>query len=671
MNILIPHRWLLDHLDTKATVKDIQKYVSLSGPTVETIFQREGDSVYDVEVTTNRVDSMSVRGVAREAAVILTSRGKPSSLKPLKMTPKMALKTTLKSRKLRGNNSLPLPKITNDPKLSKRILCVVLRDVQHTLTPEWMAKRLRQTEMNVHHAAIDITNYITHDLGHPCHAFDYDKIMALGGEIIVKLASKGKKFTTLDGEKYKTVGGEIVFENARGEIIDLPAIKGTLNTAVDDHTKNILFWIESADAKKIRFASMSHAIRTMAAQLNEKHVDPYLADSIFQKGIQLYQELCNAKIASKIYDEFPNKPKVKPITIKIETIENYLGVKIALGKIKKILNALDCRVKLRDNKLVVTPPTFRPDLQIPADIVEEVARIYGYHNLPSKLMATPIPLTRPADANFRLEERIKHFLVDIGWQEVYTYSMVSEELALQSGHKIKDHLKLQNPLTDDRVYLRRSILPSLQEVVDENPQRSQLSVFEIANLYPPVKGDIPENTQHLSLVSSKNYRQVRGDLESLLESLFITDYSITPLEKPSDQFTQEATVEVKKQKLGKIGILKSGRVGVGINLKQLLAVAATHPTYQPIAKTNIIHEDLTFTFPKRIAIGETTTFIAKFDKLIKRVSLSGDIYKENHTVTISYHDPERNITSEELEPLRKKIVDAVEKKFRAQLVGKL
>src|SRR5258708_7774945 len=311
MNILIPHSWLLEHLETSATPLEIQKHLSLSGPSIERINEIEGESVYDIEVTTNRVDSMCVRGVAREPAVILTQAGFPSTLKPAAPIPHYMLHAVKKKP-----SSLPIPTIHNDPSLCKRIMCMVLSDVERVHAPEWMQMRLRQVGLSTHDAVIDITNYVTHDLGHPCHAFDYDKIMKLGGVISVVKARKGKKFTTLDGIEYETVGGEVVFENSDGEIIDLPGIKGTANIAIDSNTKNVLFWIESIEPTLIRFTSMTHAIRTVAAQLNEKNVDPYLALPVFAAGTKLFKSLTNATVQSDTFtDIFPRQTVMQSVKV--------------------------------------------------------------------------------------------------------------------------------------------------------------------------------------------------------------------------------------------------------------------------------------------------------------------------------------------------------------------
>jgi phenylalanyl-tRNA synthetase beta chain len=649
MNILIPHQWLLEHLDTDVTPEDLQKSVSLSGPSIERIYDREGESVYDIEVTTNRVDSMSVRGIARESAVILNQFGHKAKLKE-----QHSLTIT------KSDESLPLPKIVNDPKLSKRITCVILKDVKRTPTPDWMAKRLIQTEMNVHDSVIDITNYITHELGHPCHAFDYDKLMQTGGEIIVTEANKGETFTTLDGNIFETLGGEVVFKNGEGEIIDLPSIKGTINTSIDDSTKNVLLLLESIIAPKVRFASMSHAIRTTAAQLMEKNVDPNLITSTLEFGVKLYQELCEAKVASEVYDDFPGKVSPKTVSVTLQKISDYLGLSLEKNTIQKILEDLGCEVNIDEQTVKVTPPTFRPDLLIDADIIEEIARIYGYHNLPSVLMDTQIPLDKPKETNFAIENKIKHFLAAINWQEIYSYSMVSEEIASQSGYELSDHLKLQNPLTDDRIYLRRSLIPSLTEIIKLNPLEKELNVFEIANIYHPQSNNqLPNEDLHLTLVSTSSYRKVRGDFEAVLKQFFIDQYNIS----------SSGEITVNDEKIGTV-VGKENLIAFDLEFKSLLRHIKTHPTYQPIPKTSFINEDMTFTISEAVSLGKVLKEIEAQSPLITQVSLKGQ-YKENYTFSIEYHDPTKNISGVEVEPIRIAVSKVIENKFNAQLIGQV
>ncbi len=659
MNILIPHKWLLEHLETDASVKKIQECLSLCGPSVERIYDRNGDVVYDIEITTNRVDAMSIRGIAREAAVILPQFGFKAKLKKKE---KKALRT------IKSTDKLPLPKVVNNPKLCKRTICIILKDVKRTPTPEWMAKRLSMIEMNIHESAIDITNYITHELGHPCHAFDYDKLMATGGKIIIKQATAGKKFTTLDGENYTTVGGEIVFENNKEEIIDLPAIKGTANTSIDDKTNNILLWLETLDAKKVRHASMTHAIRTVAAQLEEKKVDPTLAKDVLLRGVELYQDLCQAKIASEIYDDFPGEKELKTVKISNSRIEEYLGIKLKDEQIKQIMTNLGCQVQIsKDGEIStysITPPSYRPDLTIAADIIEELARIYGYHNLPSILMPSRIPTTYPKDTNFILENMVKHYLVNIGYQEMYTYSMVSAKIAKESDYNLDNHLKIANPLTEDNIYMRRSLIPSLIEAVNANPNRNNLSVFEMANIYHKKdEKELPNEILSLGLISTKPYEQVKGDLDSLLDKLHISNITIE--QNNNDQ----AYIVVNNDKLGKIKI-KQNKTTIELIWSQILKHAKNHPTYHPIPKTNSIIEDLTFTIKGKTQIGSIIKNIKQVNEYIKNVKLK-DTYQNNYSFTIEYLNPESNIAKEDVEPIRKKIVKLINKHHNGELVGEV
>lgn len=674
MNILIPHLWLKEHLKTQAKPADMQKYLSLSGPSVERLYDKtlsdgQKDIVYDIEVTTNRVDMMSVAGIAREAATILKRAGFEAELSE-KAWPKIIPNAKKK---------LPLPEIVYKTEAVKRVLCVVLSDLKNQPSPSLIQDRLQEIEVNVHDAIIDISNYITHELGHPCHVFDYDKIMALGGKIIIEEARVGKKFVTLDEVEHETLGGEIVFTNPQGEIIDLPAIKGTLNSGVDDQTTRILFWIESLDPKKVRQASMGHAIRTVAAQLNEKNVDPHLADSVLAYGVSLFQKLAQAKVASAVYDYFPNPGQEKTVLIDEAEIEAYLGIKIPSREIKSILEDLGCLVKSKAGQLSIVPPSYRSDLRISADIVEEIARIYGYHNLPSQLMATPLP-QEESDPAFRVETQARHLLADLGWQEIYSYSLVSEIEAERDGYALAEHLKLQNPLKEENTYLRRSLIPSLLSIVENNPTQSNWQLFELARTYQPKKAALPEQELYLSLLSNQDYHQFRADLEIILNRLYIlagqgAELVVEEQTAKNHQIYQQSAklVVIKgqsRQVLGNLHVLKNNLLAAEIKLSALIKVAKRYPHYQSLKNTSAVIEQLTFTIDKKVAIGELMRALKQVDRKIEEIKLL-DLYQQNYTFELIYRDAKINLSNQDVEPIRQKVVAAAEKKFQAQLVGKV
>lgn len=683
MNILIPHTWLLEHLETDASPQEIQRLLSLSGPSVERIYEIEGESVYDIEVTTNRVDCMSVRGIAREAAVILSQAGVKARLKPANIKVSDSLVPKAKTPGLGLE-------IKNDPALCQRILCVLVRDVKRTPSPEWMQKRLRQIGVNVHDSVIDITNYVTHEYGHPCHAFDYDKLLQVGGTIIVKEAVKGKKFAIIDGTEYVTKGGEVVFENEAGEIIDLPAIKGTANTSINADTKNVLFWIECLDHQKVRFASMAHAIRTVAAQLEEKDLSPELANDTFWRGIELYGDLADGKVDYTSYtDIYPGKPHPTEIKLGLHRIQEYLGVEVPKERVKEILSTLGCEVEIHDSRLSVTPPLWRTDMSIPVDVIEEVARIYGYHHLPNTLMTGPIPTNRPTDVNFDTEHDARHLLAALGGQEVYTYSMISEALAKQEAEfvtsafkaKTKEvdltatHIKLKNPLTEDLTYLRRTLWSSHLQILNLNITRKDLLVFEFANTYiPPQAHDLaaghslPQEEYHLTLTSNADQRQVKGALQALTRSLYMPPLRYEPTPSP-----YEVLILAGSEKLGHLLRLPDPTYDkvtiLDIDWKVLLRLARRYPEVKAIPKVAAIVEDMTFSLPKGVYTQQVIDAIGAADKLVAEVSVK-DVYKDRVTFTISYQ-PESEMSAATLQPLRQQISTMLNAKFGAKLIGKL
>lgn len=679
MNILIPDQWLREQLQSDAKPQDIQKYLSLCGPSVERIYHKthgdgSSDEVYDIEVTTNRVDSMSIRGIAREAATILRRSGFQAKLKKLP------------ERKITQDPSvkLALPEIIYETDSVKRVTCVVLTQVKQNASPQYMQNRLADIEMNSHGSIIDITNYITHEFGHPCHAFDYDKILAHGNTIVIREAKPGEEFSTLDGNSYQTLGGEVVLADKNGTIIDLPAIKGTANTAIDKHTSRVLFWIESLDAKKVRFASMSHAIRTVAAELNEKNVDPHLATEVLAYGVELFQKLCQAKVASKVYDYFPKRKASPVVKISLARIQEYLGLELTVREIRQILLDLDFQVEVKENEKAkqtlfsVQAPSFRQDISIPADIVEEIARIYGYHKLPSTLMTGALPLEKPT-GNFDLEYKVKAWLADFAWQEIYSYSLVSDALAIESGYTLGEHLQLANPLKEENTYLRRSLLPSLREILEKNPQAKRLTVFELASVYDPIPGDLPQQNLQLALLSRLDYREVKGKIWQLFQKLFLF---AEPLQlefveehlssKKQPLLSQKAELRVtqgkKSQKLAHVVIYRTGLVGFEFDWNVLLSLSHRYPHYQKLLHTASIVEDFTFTLSKSNPVGPFMETLQAVDPRIRSFQLTS-IYEQNYSFSVIFQDPKENLSSEDVESIRQKMVQTASQKFAAKLVG--
>ena len=635
MNILVPHTWLQDHLQTSARLENIQKYLSLSGPSVERIHEIEQEKVMDIEVTTNRMDMASVRGIAREAAAILPRAGFEASLKTY------ASYRPTAGEIVDSTEQFPIS-IQNDISLCSCISAVML-EVTQKPSPDWMRKRLEQTGIRSLNNLVDVTNYVMSEIGHPAHVFDADR---LGNTMIVRKSRAGESIVGLDDKTYTLSGGDIVIDNGKGEIIDLIAIIGTANSVVVGNTKRILFFIDHADPKKIRASSMKLGIRTKAAQLNEKMLDPNLVMDALLRGIALYQQIADAKVVSPILDMYPQPIQPRVIQYPLEKTQQYLGISLDATEQVGILESLGCQVEQRAEQLQVTVPTYRPDLEQPVDIVEEIARIFGYHNIPSTLMASAIPTKYPKDLDIAKEHDVKQFLAAIGQQEVYTYSAVSKELAVQSGFGLDEHLAIENPLVDDHVYMRRSLIPSHEEVLRENAALGAKTIFEFANVYIPQPQDRPKEELHLTLTSTESFEKLKGYAEALLEHLFI--------------FADGATTSLRW--------VRENTYAADFIWHQLLAKSRKYPEYKPLPKFSPIIEDFTFAIPESAKIGEVIESIKTINALVQTIELL-DQYKRNFTFRVQFNSAEKQISGEDVKPVRESIIALLKNSYNAPLVG--
>ncbi|MEK7521399.1 MAG: phenylalanine--tRNA ligase subunit beta [Patescibacteria group bacterium] len=634
MDILIPDSWLREYLDTKAKPKEIQKYLSLCGPSVERINKGKTGPLYSIEVTTNRVDSASIYGIAREAATILPRFKVPASL------------INQSFEKITGENTAPL-EVKILPKLVNRAIAVVL-DIENTQTPSWMKNRLEDVGMRSLGPLVDITNYVMIEIGHPTHIFDYDRVKT--NKIIFRESKKGERLTTLDGKTHVLPGNDIVIDDGTGKIIDLPGIMGTENSVVTPETKRVIFFVDNIHSATLRKTSMSLAIRTQSSAVNEKGIDPELGMTAILKGVQLYKKLCNAKVASKVHDIYPTPYKPKKIEVALEFICQRLGIQIPAKEIIEIMESLGFGVnesRVTSHKLLsVEIPSFRSnDISIPEDIVEEVARIYGYHNLPSLTLDGPLPPQQEISP-FEFEYKAKLSLKGLGGVEVYTSSLVSQVEIRNS--RLKSALKLKNPLGSNSVSLRTSLLPSLVSAVFENTrEENPFFLFEMANIYLPRRGDLPEEKMTLAGVFSKNfdYRRAKGIVEA---------------------FLKEAKVYKELEQVGTFGYSENEHfLYFEFDTKKLQDSASMSSPYIPTPKYPPQVEDLTLIIQPRTLIGQIIEKIKSSNPHISSVELI-DAYENTRTIRTYYQNPEKTLTNSEVEKIRGKILNTA-KKFGAKV----
>lgn len=671
MNILIPDSWLREFLVTKATPQQIKEYLSLCGPSVERIHEESGEPVYDVEITTNRPDAMSVVGVAREAAAILPRFGIPAKL----INDPYALKGFTLPGRVKPSKTLI---IKTDPYLNPRWTSVVIDNVKVGPSPKWLTKRLEATGIRSLNTIVDVTNYIMRAYGQPVHAFDYDQVLQKNGvsTMILRAATKGERVITLDGKTHILPGGDIVIEDGSGRLIDLCGIMGAQNSSVKSTTKTIVLFMQTYDPSHIRKTSMALAHRTEAAGLFEKGLDTELVMPSILKGIELIGQVAGGNIASKIYDIYPKPYKPYSVSVTRTKSDAYIGKHLLDKEIIDILKPLGFQTKISKGDITVTVPCFRRDVTIDVDIIEELARIYGYHNITATLPDTAPPVVM-TDPTLAWEEEIKIRLRDWGFTETYTYSMISEELMDIFGLDKTKAYKITNPLSSEWLYMRPHLFPSVLLALKQNINvKSDLRIFELSMAYQYRQGDLPnEKPTFIVLWTGKRFSEAKGLAQAIFE-LFGIAFPTVEKKKIAQPLNWYGEVQLS---LGEFGSL--GEVGDDLLIKMEIKTPVTrlyldvealvreaHPTrqYIPIPKYPASYEDLAFILPPRTPVGPMISALKSAHSLVTDITVL-DRYETTTTLHITYLSLEKNLTTEDIRPVREKLIALAQAKFNAQL----
>ncbi len=675
MNILIPHNWLNEYLKTNLKPKEIAEKLSLGGVSVEKLERVPAglvdgaEYVYDIEVTSNRPDIMSVIGVAREGAAILNKEC---------VLPKIP---EISDPRQRVSLSIEI----KEPRLCRRYLGVVLDHIEIKPSPESIQQRLKLAGLRPINNVVDITNYVMLEYG-PLHAFDLDllnKDEKGNAKIIIRKARKGEEVITLDKQHFELKPDMLVIADSK-EPIAIAGIKGGAKPEVTAKTRRIVLECASFDPISIRKTSRALSLQTDASVRFDKDLVPLGREAAFRRAVDLLQKFAGAKIASRVVDAYPKKIKPKKIEFHLSTVERILGVKIPREAAFRILQSLGFKITGSGKKVVVSVPYWRHnDIEREEDFVEEVARVHGYHKLSGKLMDTRIP-EEVRTKSFEWEDRAKDILVSQGFSEVCTYSFVSKRLLEQSGSDSKGYLKLANPLSQEFEYMRRELLPSLFEVAKRNYKKfPEIKIFELANVYSGQ--DIPYEHRRLAgLLLAKRgkvdlFYKLKGVLENLLAGLGISDFVF---EKETER---GGIIKVCGKKVGSLGLVKSYLFLVNFGIKDLVFAfdldfeeLAKHisesKSYTAIPKYPAIELDLSVVVLKDTSWLEIQNFVQEVDKLVRKVELF-DVYKGKRIGTgkkslafrITYRSDSRSLKQEEAQEVHNQIITKLKKDFKAKI----
>src|SRR3989344_2852917 len=469
--MLIPLSWLKEYVDIKLPFPELAAKLSETGLTVEHWKEEGSDIIFDPEVTPNRPDWLSVYGIAREIAAVTNSH-----LKDLKR-PSFPTKLSQKFEiKIKPNFEI-VPRITS----------IIIRDVKVKPSPDWLQKRIKQIGLRPINNLVDITNYVLWTFGSPLHVFDYDKIR--GHQIIVDLAKGGEPFRSLDGLNYTLPKNAIIIKDV-GRIIDLPPLKGGENSAISPETKNVLLHSIVCDPVLTRRTSQSLGLRIDSSAISERGVDPNGTVPAVKLALNMILDLAGGEVASELLDLKDHNFKPWTVEMGHHKLESVLGLKFEPKKVVQALVSLQLKPNMTNltNKsnliYAVEIPTFRPDLKIEEDLIEEVGRLYGYNHFPKTLPASPVPTAKVAYAkNYDFEYEVKQILQSAGYSEIYTYSLVSETQLIKLGINPGKTLRVDNPISSDYEYLRPALVGNLLDAYKLNQANfPQIKLFELGEV---------------------------------------------------------------------------------------------------------------------------------------------------------------------------------------------
>lgn len=641
---------------------------------VETVEKKGDDYIIEIDnkSLTHRPDLWGHYGIAREFSAILNLKLKPYAPK----APKSSL-----SEKLEVN--------CTSKELCHYFTAVIAKNITISESPDWLKKRLENVGINPVNNIVDITNYIMLEIGQPMHA--YDRQLVKSDKLSIQPAKPGQEFIALNQSPYDLNENDIVITNQETDgALMLAGVMGGANSEINQTTKEII--IESAcwPATTIRKTATRHNLRTDASQRFEKALDPKLAKVALTRSLELLKEVQpDAQIVSNIAEFGKAEAPDINIQLNFDRVNTYLGLNLSKEQMLGLLEKLEFEVvTLEDNFAEIKVPSFRAtkDVQIEVDLIEEIGRLHGYHNLPDKTPSTPLksPETNPSRS---LKHELRELLSGLGLTEVLNYSFYSEtdfKNALLSEEK---HVKVKNYLAETQTHMRASLVPNFLKAIAENfKHNNELSFYEIGRSYTKTADFFPVEQKHLllSLAHKKGdqtdlFFELKGIVESLLSHLQL-DYEIRTSKEPYNYAHphQCAEINVNNISIGQIfsihplvkenfNLRKNPIVIAELNLGALLN-HRQQQQFKELPKFPDMEFDISALLPETVTVKQAETSIREANKsLIHNVELfdiyRGDKLKKDHK-SLAFHitlrDLERTLTDEDLKTVMEIVIKNLE-----------
>jgi phenylalanyl-tRNA synthetase beta chain len=663
-----------------------------------------GDAVFDIAITPNIARDANILGVARETAAVLGA--------PLRQ-PDYGFQAAGPS--IEGKASLVITR----PELNPRFVLGLIQDVQIKPSPYWVQRRLRISGMRPINNIVDATNYAMLEVGEPLHAFDYDVLVQRAGgiapTILTRTAQPGERLTTLDGVERALDDFTVLVCDSAGAL-SIAGVMGGAESEVSQSTRNILLEGAAWNFINVRRTVNAQRLPSEAAYRFSRGVHPAMAPRGVGRGLELMRRWSGGVVCQGLVDSYPLPPVDSVVEVTPADVRRWLGIELTPAEIAELLARLEFAVEIAGDKVRARTPDHRLDIGTGvvglADLLEEIARIYGYERIPETRMSDELPPQR-GNPELEREERIRDLLVDLGLQEVVTYRMTApeREARLLPDLSVPEralYVRIANPIAGDRHVLRRNLLSSLLEVVERNARlRPRQALFEIGPVFTASEaGDLPDELPRLAIAltgprdlpawqgadsGAMDFFDLKGILDGLFDGLHIEGVRYTPAEGPSRIHPEFHPGKCARLSLGDVplGILgelhplvrehyelpPTALVAADLDLRALMGVIPERyplrpvPAYPPVLEdlAVIVDEDIPAEQVEAVirqAGGRTLSDLRLFD--VYRGGQTG-LGKKSLAYSLTYQSAERTLTDDEVLKIRQRIVRQLEKDLDARL----
>lgn len=654
------------------------------------------DEVLELELTPNLGRCLSIIGLVREVAALT---GGKLSIKEPKWRPS--------GQPIEGQAGIEIA----DPDLCARYTAALIRDVKSKPAPFWMRYRLLLSGMRSINAIVDITNYVMLEWGQPLHAFDYERLAARAGgrspTIIVRRAKPNEKIVTLDKVERALTEDMLVIADEKGAIA-IAGVMGGLETEVSETTRHILLESASFHAINNRRTTQRLQLPSEASHRFSRGVPPELAERAAMRAAELMRRLTRGKISAGLLDVYGRKPEPKTITLAPGEIKRLLGLDVKTAEIRAILKKLGFMCRRQKSAIEVTVPYWRLDVEIPADLVEEIARVTGYDHLPSTLLKDTLPPQR-RDRALEIEEQVRDILVGSGLTEVINYSLTSMKSAakLYPSRPLPQtsYVELENPISSERTHMRQTLLDGLLETVASNQRHEEhIAIFEVGRIYLPdpksVDG-LPREPRRLGIALAgwrrppswaeksvpADFFDLRGAIETLLEHLGIRRAKYAPTLASTFHPGRCAELMLNNERVGILGEIHpevserfdlKGRVYLAeLDLELLISLVGELQPYRPLPRFPGIRQDIAVVVDEEFPNERIESLIwDSGGDLLKSVSLF-DVYygeqvppgKKSLAYALYYLADDRTLADPEAQAIHARIQETLETQVGAQVRG--